>query len=301
VRRRYDFSKARRNKHARRLKRRNPDRPGDARFRRAVLIAWRSTIQRVLDTRSTDYGRRKDTPTIEFVIFGKTGYFPDFMLKISRYRDSNFAGRFQVTAPLDSPKNRDYVIELNAATSLSNTAKTDYQDTAGIFNEYLGLPSEERNGAKGRQRVTAILQYMREVFFHEVTHMLDEVRFSLPEKEQHAASKSQAQWAKKYFNSPVELNAYYQAVAVDADYYCRKWFGDDAAGSAAEKRDAFSMVFGETAQNYVTAFLEAYRKHVGWSGWSVTTIKNRKRLIKRAAGLWEHLKAKLEAAIARRK
>ncbi len=261
-------------------RRRNPDRPGDIIRRRAAGYAYAAALASIKDM-SHDLWPPHGAKGYAVTVYGKRGYFPDFMLEIVSSPGA-FVGKAITYG--DDRGGLDYVIQLNARTSDVARHRSSYQPTAAWLDEVHQGPST----AKARTRLAAILKALRATFIHEITHVIDEQRTK--GKISTGSSATQGEGAlKSYFNSPVELNAYYQMVAEEYAHDFRKHV---ATGNIrADILDAFEIFFGATADEFWKRYFKPKMQgHMGYTGFGWLTQVNVRRFRKRAAGLWETLR-----------
>lgn len=283
-------------------RRKNPERPGDYGLRLQAEKMHRQAVATV--KRGEWYYGVPGERGVTFAI----REFPDYRLTICDRPKVTWAGMLRTTREtLKTPL--EYEILLNAGVSrfrpelFPRTGKSLHEVYAHFTKSHL-------NEAPDFSDLAFIVEHMRTVFVHEAIHMLDSRRTD------HAAlgqkvldAKDKVRSARAYYNSPAELNAHYQAHAAESVQAWRKEIRDFIRGSSGMRRmsslrrlaQRFQQAFHKTADAFARDFLLRLREHFGDAGFYAVTWNNRARLRKRAAGLWETLRAMTRAEIERRR
>lgn len=130
----------------------------------------------------------------------------------------------------------------------------------------------------------------RNIFLHELTHWLDRLRMGSAAWTQalrdHASNiKDKSKGPGKYYNHPIELNAFFQSYAAEVrDRFDETFNDDDPEWVVVGLEDYLDMSIPEK----VTEFMQLLTREIS----SGLSPESKKRFKKRAAGLYQDLKAR---------
>jgi hypothetical protein len=270
--------------------RRNPERPGDQGLRIKAEKMHREAVSLV--RRGGFYWGQP----------GKRGVvFPldeDIKLVVCDDREGKYAGRLRSfrRGSLTGPLEYEIVLNVHAGRYAANHFAT----ATPLPDLYERFAATEDFGALAR-----IVDAMRSTFVHEATHLLDSQRTNHAGLRGGALPEEFFARRRAYINSPAEMNAFYQALASGSMDVWRREVRKFIRGSDGLRRmhslrklaQRFQAAFFSTANGFARDFLTRLREHVGDGPFYAMTAKNRARLRKRAAGLWESLRAMTRAEI----
>lgn len=282
-------------------RRKNPERPGDYGLR---LQAEKMHRQAVIEVRKG--GWHYGMPGPRGVIFVLSNE-PRTELVICDDPKGSYAGRLRSfrRGTMKGPLEYQIVLNVNAGR-----IRPDIFPTATPLPDlYARFAAGFANDRPDFGALARIVDVMRNTFVHEATHLLDSQRTDHAGMRGSTLPDDPRARMIAYYNSPSELNAYYQAYASDAMHAWRQEIrrfirGSDGMrriGSLRKLARRFQNTFGPNANWFARDFLFRLQSHFGDEAYDNIHATHRARLRKRAAGLWETLRAMTRAEIVLRR